>query len=400
MVELEGYSVRVMTGGFEHLERGRPVVVLESGAGASIGNWGPVFQAVAAFAPVVAYERGGIGESEWDGQPPIPERRTERLHGLLALLEAPPPYVLVGHSWGGYLVRYFAGRYPDELVGLVYVDPTDFTHRHAEELAALREIGVADGEAALEAMDRASAYYTSRLPPAIAAEYAVVDSLMEKVEPEERGLLPAPDVPLAILLGARYREPPPRPPGIEFGFEFRDLFQARTAQRVRKMSAWALEAREGLFVVATHASHLLHRDDPDLLIDAIRRVVFPDVARQLREALAEGGRQAMVDAYHALERRYPPERFDEDRLNALGYGMLQARQVKNAIAVFELNVEEYPDLPNPHDSLGDAYRTAGRLEEAKRSHERAVELAEEQGHPSLATYQANLERVTQQLEEK
>jgi tetratricopeptide (TPR) repeat protein len=75
-------------------------------------------------------------------------------------------------------------------------------------------------------------------------------------------------------------------------------------------------------------------------------------------------------------------------------------EVESAIAVFELNVEEYPEAPNPYDSLGDAYRAAGRLEVAKRQYERAVALAKEQGHPGLETFRTNLKEVTKQIEEK
>lgn len=395
MVEVEGDSMRVMTAGFEHRAQGQPVVVFESGVGTSIDNWGSVFTDVATFAPVVAYERRGIGKSEWDGQRPTPGRVTDQLQALLAELEVPPPYVLVGHSWGGWLIRHFAGRYPAEVAGLVYVDPTDFTASRADKLAALREAGAADADSALEAWVQARASSVSKAPPYIQSSMAVVDSL-RAMEPEERGLLPAPDVPVAVLLGKRYRGPPPGP-GIEFGFDFREYDRVRTRQAIRKMSALALEAPEGLFVVSTRAGHFVHHDAPDLVIDAIRHVVFPRIARQLREALAEGGREAMVDAYRALKRRYPQERFDEDVLNQLGYELLRAEQVEDAIAVFELNVEEYPEAPNPYDSLGDAYRATGRLEEAKRQYERAVALAEEQDHPNLATYRANLEQVTQQL---
>jgi pimeloyl-ACP methyl ester carboxylesterase len=398
MVEVEGDSMRVMTAGFEHLAEGQPVVVFESGAGTSIDTWDPVFTDVAAFAPVVAYERRGIGKSEWDGQRPTPDRVIGQLQALLAELEAPPPYVLVGHSWGGWLIRHFAGRYPDEVAGLVYVDPTDFTQSRAERLAALREIGVAEAEAALEAWDQQRRSKASKAPPGVGATLAVVDSLWRKMEPGERSLLPPPDVPVAVLLGTRYPGFPP--PGIEVEFDFGDYVEVMMRQRVRKMSGWALEAPEGLFVVSSRASHFVHHDVPGLVIDAIRHVLFPGVPRQLRDALAEGGREAMADTYRALKRRYPSDRFDEALLNQLGYELLRAEQVEDAIAIFELNVEEYPEAPNPYDSLGDAYRAAGRLEEAKRQYERAVALAEEQDHPSLETYRANLEQVTQQLAEK
>jgi tetratricopeptide (TPR) repeat protein len=136
------------------------------------------------------------------------------------------------------------------------------------------------------------------------------------------------------------------------------------------------------------------------VIEAIRHVLFPGVPRQLREALEEGGQEALTDTYQSLKRRYPPERFDESLLNRLGYTLLRMEEVENAIAVFKLNVEEYPEAPNPYDSLGDAYRAAGQLKAAKRQYERAVALAKEQGHPNLETFRNNLKEVTKQLEEK
>ena len=86
-----------------------PVVVFESGAGMPLETWDPILEKVAAFAPVVAYDRSGTGQSPWDGQPPTPQRANQRLKRLLELLGVPSPFVLVGHSWGGALARYFAG---------------------------------------------------------------------------------------------------------------------------------------------------------------------------------------------------------------------------------------------------------------------------------------------------
>lgn len=272
IVDVEGRAVRVMTAGFEDLENRGPVVVLESGAGSTLDNWDSVFSALAAFAPVLAYERAGTGESEWDGLPPTPERAVSQLHALLTQLEVPPPYILVGHSWGAVLIRSFAGRYPQEVAGLVYIDPMDFTLTRADELSALAEIGVVDGETALNAMSKAAATFISRLPPAAEAEYDVIDRFTQ-TPLEERGLLPTAEVPVAVLLGSKYRQPPPRPEGIEFDYEFRDYFDATIRQRVRKMSRWALESPQGLFLLSTTASHYFHGDEPDLAIDAIRRIV-------------------------------------------------------------------------------------------------------------------------------
>jgi pimeloyl-ACP methyl ester carboxylesterase len=397
MIEVEGDSMHVRTAGFEHLEKGQPVVVFQR----RIDTWDPVFTEVAAFAPVVAYDRRGIGQSEWDGKPQTPERVAEQLQALLGEVEAPPPYVLVGHSWGGWLIRDFAGRYPEEVAGLVYVDPSDFTRSRAERLAAFREIGAADPDSALEDFREEMRSLRTEGPPGRAAEGAVIDSLW-RIEPEKRGLLPAPDVPVAVLLSGErnlyFRTLPP--PGVEIGFDWTDYVETRTRQRIENLDDLALGSPDGLFVVSKRAGHYLHHDAPDLVIEAIRHVLFPGVARQLREALAEGGEEALTDTYRALKRRYPPERFDPGLLNRLGYTLLRMEETENAIAVFELNAQEYPEAPNPYDSLGDAYRAAGRLRAAKRQYDRAVALAEEQGHPDLETFRANLKEVTKQIEEK
>jgi len=71
-----------------------------------------------------------------------------------------------------------------------------------------------------------------------------------------------------------------------------------------------------------------------------------------------------------------------------------------AQTIFELNIAEYPDAPNPHDSLGDAYRATNRLEEAKTSYRRAVDLAEATEDTRLARFRENLGQVERLLREQ
>ncbi|MBA4159416.1 MAG: hypothetical protein H0X65_18370, partial [Gemmatimonadetes bacterium] len=69
----------------------------------------------------------------------------------------------------------------------------------------------------------------------------------------------------------------------------------------------------------------------------------------------------------------------------------------DAIAIFRLNAEVFPESPGLHNSLGDAYSNAHLLNEALESYRTAVTLADAAGHPDLALYRANLERTSQQL---
>ena len=149
-----------------------------------------------------------------------------------------------------------------------------------------------------------------------------------------------------------------------------------------------------------HLSLSMLRADPEALrieIEAERsRVAIDDLIARVVEA--EGRERAREIHRAILEARPDSVILAESLLNNLGYRLLQADQADEAIAVFEMNVEAYPEEPNPYDSLGDAYRAAGRLEEARRSYARAVELGEQRGHESLNSYRRNLQRITELLE--
>ena len=104
---------------------GSPTVILESGISASSLNWRAVQSEVETFARVCSYDRAGLGWSDLSDEPCTPSSLAKQLHGLLECAEIPAPYVLVGHSFGGLIVRSFAAQYPEKVVGLVLADPLD-----------------------------------------------------------------------------------------------------------------------------------------------------------------------------------------------------------------------------------------------------------------------------------
>ena len=102
-----------------------PTVVIEQGVASPSIVWRPVEAAIAKFARVCTYDRAGFLWSD----PAAPGRslddRMADLHALLKRAEVRAPYVLVGHSFGGLLLRRFARAYPDLVAGLVLVDSPD-----------------------------------------------------------------------------------------------------------------------------------------------------------------------------------------------------------------------------------------------------------------------------------
>ena len=102
--------------------QGSPTVVLEAGIAATSLSWRLVQDEVAKFSRVASYDRAGLGWSDPASQPLTLTRLVDDLHTLLQVAQLPPPYVLVGHSFGGLIVRAYAQRYPTETAGLVLVD--------------------------------------------------------------------------------------------------------------------------------------------------------------------------------------------------------------------------------------------------------------------------------------
>lgn len=103
---------------------GSPTVILESGIAGAAYDWRQVQARVAAQTRVCSYDRAGMGRSPAGPLPRDTRAEVADLEALLPAAEIRPPYVLVGHSMGGYNVRLFASRHPQDVAGLLLVDPS------------------------------------------------------------------------------------------------------------------------------------------------------------------------------------------------------------------------------------------------------------------------------------
>ena len=84
----------------------------------------------------------------------------------------------------------------------------------------------------------------------------------------------------------------------------------------------------------------------------------------------------------------------EFAINSLGYNYLQAQEYEKAIATLKTNVKRYPGSANAYDSLGEAYETYGKPDQAAKNYQKAVSLGEKNGDANLAVYKTNLDRVS------
>ena len=119
LFDVSGYRLHLACTG-----KGDPTVVLIAGAGDFSFDWGLAQPDVSRFSRVRSYDRAGLAWSDPGPTPRTMKQEAYELHNLLRAARVKAPYVLVGHSIGGLIARVYTEQYPNEVTGVVLVDPT------------------------------------------------------------------------------------------------------------------------------------------------------------------------------------------------------------------------------------------------------------------------------------
>ena len=228
---------------------GSPTVLLEAGAGNDSSVWNRVQPEVAKFTRVCAYDRAGLGSSD-----PVPAPRTivaltEDLHTLLLNGQVTGPYILVGHSLGGILVRLYASYYPTEVVGMVLVDS-------AHEDESDRGVALLPRETLKEMLKQAR---PGDLVPQSAEriDSCSIRTLMSALNWHS-------DIPLVVLTQGR----PYGPDMVAVPSIAPQAYQLHLALQRDLMR----RSSRGSQIMAEKSGHVIHQDQPQLVIDAIHQV--------------------------------------------------------------------------------------------------------------------------------
>ena len=221
---------------------GAPTVILEAGIGGDHRTWAAVQPALSTLTRTVSYDRLGLGSSSTSKRFRSASNYVEELREGLRKAGIAPPYVLVGHSLGGALVRLFAGRYPDEVVGLVLVDPAmeGFFRRAAVEAP----------RAYLDQLEEEWSSADASGREALKREFLAFEISMQQLR-----LTPPPPGDKVVILSAAQ-------------IEIRDALRII---RLDENARWAKE------VGATHtyvqSGHSIHHEQPAAVIEAIQHVL-------------------------------------------------------------------------------------------------------------------------------
>lgn len=118
MVDLGSHRLHVLNAG-----SGPCTIVMEAGLMSTVLSWSDLQKQLSKSCRAVCYDRAGLGWSELGPMPRTADRIVDELHEMLERASITPPYILVGHSFGGLTMPLFAARYPAETTGMVLVDP-------------------------------------------------------------------------------------------------------------------------------------------------------------------------------------------------------------------------------------------------------------------------------------
>lgn len=273
-ITIDSTKIRINTIGIENRKEGQPVIVFESGHGTPMGHWDRILNGVSELAPLITYDRPGIGESEPDNELPTIKNVSDKLIKILNHLDIAPPYILVGHSLGGAYVRGFAVYYPELLAGLVIIDPADFTETKENKRFPYLDIGLSNGfiDTLFVKWEKKNEENKNKptTKPKSAIEESEVLAKMRETDFKELTDSELPNIPVHILTGGRYDTPP------RFRIqELNDslLFRAKMKNRVERWTDVVQSVDKGMLFYSGDAGHFVHYDDPELLISSIRIVL-------------------------------------------------------------------------------------------------------------------------------
>jgi pimeloyl-ACP methyl ester carboxylesterase len=248
-----------------------PTIVIELGAGEPSRLWWPVRDKIAEFAGVCTYDRAGYGWSEPVAAGRTIAERAEELHTLLTNAAIPGPYILVAHSYGGFIVRCFARNHPDQTAGLVLVDTPEETAFFRREVlnfysrlrfmnAAVELVARFGGLRLLGhffPLDHAGFSFVQPGEYSAAGDDLASLQLVEPPIGNFGGVGSLGDLPLAVIT---HGQPFPGP--------FFIIEKGWTDGQTRL----AALSTNSLLIRANKSNHMIQIDEPRLVVDAIRRV--------------------------------------------------------------------------------------------------------------------------------
>jgi len=266
---LDGKKIEIFTSGLENNQKEKPVIVFENGMATKLDMWKPIIEEVSKTSSVFSYNRPRIGESENDSLPPTTKHIVNNLRKMLLEKGLKPPYLLVAHSFGGAYIRSYASYYPDEIAGLIFVDPVDFTKKKGDGVLPYLEIGLTQHQ--IDSMF-AKPYkkFVENLyadMPNFYVEEVKILRQLTKTEFKECDSIPLPDVPVHFIQAGGY---PKNPEKRETIYDKVKLFRIDNNLKMKRWLALLNPLQYGKYFYCSNSGHYMQEDEPETIITSIK----------------------------------------------------------------------------------------------------------------------------------
>ena len=273
LVDVGGYRLHIYCEG-----KGLPAIIFDSGTGGFSLEWTRVQKVLSRRTRVCSYDRAGYGWSDMGPLPRTSERITRELHTLLARADVTGPYILAGHSFGGYTAQLFARNYPEETAGLVLIDSS-----HPEQIERMPS---KEPATPAKSVPRARSYMVSRhiMHPNFPDEVVLLASRImnswhhASTWREEMTVFPLsakqvlvskpmPVVPVVVLTRGRRIWP-----NNAYGDEMERVWM-ELQDELSQLGA------NPVHLIAERSGHLIHLDQPGFVITAIQTMLDANFTR-------------------------------------------------------------------------------------------------------------------------
>jgi len=367
---------------------GNYTIIFESGFGTDYKVWGNVASEVMNTNQVLLYSRAGTGKSEPNPKPQTLEQAVQSLTTLIEKADLKAPFILVGHSYGAFIIRAYAAQHPDKVKGLVFVDPA-----HEKLMQELKKIDPVKAAKDVELQN-------SSMPDKFKQENELINQIFEKGALPDFGELP--NVPVVVLTSVQKRANPElflhEPAGVEVWRKLHSEFFS--------------QFNSGAHIITANSGHNIHREEPELVISAIKQVIqaatkqktieeheakiarlhnnFTEAGTYLTKRKAAKAETIVFDALKASG-------LNERTINTIAYQQLNNPEtIALAVLIFKYNTVQFAESANAFDSFGEALLQQGNLKLAEQQLNKAIELATiNQDAATLKNSQNNLQKIKQ-----
>jgi pimeloyl-ACP methyl ester carboxylesterase len=250
-----------------------PLLVFESGAMTPKENWDTLLNHLPNTISWITYDRPGIGQSQEDSAIKTDIDIAKHLNTLLQSIKAAPPYILIGHSYGGPLIRLFTALYPSEVSGLVFIDPTDFmwTQKNEESLKKISNNAIGFVGASEKLFATLSSNTT--IPKGHRSELnRILSTDISNYFIEYTSLPPLPNIPLTVFLA--YNSPSnSQQDAMMKQFNINSSFYPELNKiRINNFLKLIENCSNGSLICVPKFMHYMHLQDPMIIANGIQAV--------------------------------------------------------------------------------------------------------------------------------